>query len=337
MLYGKSRFVNHWGYWQDYIELFNECNASGAIVSSDMNLKLQLIALSVSIVVAIKRLLIGFHQGRKTFLNYAEELSAVMTKILLISEISNLAIQLELEEQDDDDMSDFDGHSYAEDNLNRIYKGKLASISGIDNAAEMLTREIDDEENADMDGSQFGSSLKSYTTNKTNTTKSKLLISDQDKEFVTGLLSQSQKRRIERLLGNWEEPENEKILTENVSIGAILQFRKSLSKLDSAFPFSYAFGKADTRDHCIESSQKLYLRLLDKCPENIFHFNILGLVALQHDGSLDQEKLKSLIKVFRPGRDGRLSLIDFVKSTVCFIELPLLLLFPIFVQFSNLI
>jgi hypothetical protein len=106
------------------------------------------------------------------------------------------------------------------------------------------------------------------------------------------------------------------VFTENVSIGAILQFRTSLSKLDSPFPFSYTFGKADTRDHCIRSAQNLYLRLLSHTPDTTLHFNVLGLVALNPDSSLNQEKLKALIKVLRPGRNGRLSLIDFVKSVV---------------------
>lgn len=314
MLYGTSPFVHHWGYWQDSIELFNECNASGTIIESDTNLKVQLIALVVSIVVAVKRLLIGFYQGRKTFLHYAAELSTLMAKILLISEVSNLLVDFELEEQDDE-LSDSD-ESNMDNRLSHLYKGSRSRFSGIDNATEMLKRSIDDEEGVEV-GSEAGSSLKTNSTLKTNLTMNKLLISDQGKEFMTGLLSQPQKRRIERLLGSWEEPEKEKILADNISIGAILQFRRSLSKLDAAYPFSYAFGRADTRDNCIQSSQNLYLRLLEKTSDKVLHFNILGLVALQPDGSLDQEKLKLLIKVFRPDRDGLLSLIDFVKSTVC--------------------
>ena len=200
--------------------------------------------------------------------------------------------------------------------MNHPYRGKRSSITGIDTATQVLKRSIDDEEGLSADGSQTDSSLKTNSTYKTNVTKNKLLVTDGHKKLVTGLLSQAQKRRIERLLGSWREPEREKILTENVSIGAILQFRKSLAKLDSQFPFSYAFGKADTRDDCIQSAQNLYFRLLEKSTDDEFHFNILGLTALQSDGSLDQEKLKTLIKVFRPNRDGLLSLLDFVKSTV---------------------
>ena len=191
--------------------------------------------MALSGVVAIKRLLIGFHQGRKTYLNYAEELSALMTKILLISEISNLAIQLELEEIDGDDLDD--SSSDAEENLIRPYMRsgiyKHGSIAEINDAAQIM---LDDEEDSGTnDESQ--QRIRTYTmdTSNTNTNpKNRLLITKKGKEIVTGLLSQSQKRRIERLLGDWEEPGNDKILTDHVTIGAILQFKKSLSQLDSA-------------------------------------------------------------------------------------------------------
>ncbi|KAG7354823.1 mechanosensitive ion channel [Nitzschia inconspicua] len=305
LLYGNSSFVSHWGYWQGYVDLFNESNPSGSVVTSTFNLRVQLCALGVSIVVAIKRLLIGFYQGRKTFLTYAEDLSDVMTKILLVSEVANLSARVENEFFEDAD----DGNPTS-DNLNR-----RASTAGIDDAARRLNRDLEDEEEEKDGESSSHYTTKSQPLNPSKNKKFKtLVISENDKNYATGRLSQSQKRRIERLLGNWEEPEKESVLTDSVSIGAILQFRTSLSKLNTSFPFSYAFGRADTRDSCIESSQELYLRLLGATRDQKLHFNILGLVALQRDGTLDQEKLKSLIKVFRPGRDGNLGLVDFVKS-----------------------
>ncbi|KAL3920538.1 MAG: hypothetical protein SGILL_003213 [Bacillariaceae sp.] len=310
LLYGDSPFVAHWAYWQSYVKVFNESNPSGSAVFSDLNLRVQLCALGVSIIVAIKRLLIGFYQGRKIFLTYAEDLSNAMTKILLISEVANLAGRLEKEMMDDLD---------DESRINESLK-KRASAAGIDLVAEKLNQDIEEEEfnDEEKDGessSHHTPSNKSHPSHPSRDMKSKrLLISASDKEYVTGRLSQSQKRRIERLLGNWEEPETESILNDVVSIGAILQFRTSLAKLNTSFPFSFAFGRASNRNACIESSQELYLRLVDNTPDSTLHFNILGLTALRRDGTLDQEKLKSLIKVFRPGRDGRLTLFDFVKS-----------------------
>lgn len=41
---------------------------------------------------------------------------------------------------------------------------------------------------------------------------------------------------------------------------------------------------------------------------------MLALLCLRADGTLDQRKVRELIKVFRPDRDGKLSLVDFVRS-----------------------
>jgi len=38
------------------------------------------------------------------------------------------------------------------------------------------------------------------------------------------------------------------------------------------------------------------------------------MIALQEDGTIDHSKAKSLVKVFRPDRDGCLSILDFAKS-----------------------
>ena len=320
LLYGDSEFVAHWGYWQDYLDVFNASNPSGSYIPSQFNLRLQLCALGVSVVVSIKRLLIGFYQGRKIFVTYAEDLTNVMSKILLISEVANLAARLENEMLDG--VEDIEAVSHS---LN-----KRASYAAIDDAARKLNQDIEEEEEKDRDGdnssahsASHSASHRSHPSHPSGDRRIKKLVISEDKEYATGRLTQAQKRRIERLLGNWEEPEQQPVVPDDVSIGAILQFRTSLGKLDTQFPFAFAFGKADTRDHCIESSQQLYLRLLDATPDSTLHFNIIGLIALQRDGTLDQEKLKSLIKVLRPGRSGHLTLVDFVKSVV---RLPVLML-----------
>jgi hypothetical protein len=44
------------------------------------------------------------------------------------------------------------------------------------------------------------------------------------------------------------------------------------------------------------------------------NFETIAVLAVHGDGTMDQEKLKDLIRLFRPDRDGNLSLLDFVKS-----------------------
>jgi hypothetical protein len=85
--------------------------------------------------------------------------------------------------------------------------------------------------------------------------------------------------------------------------------------MDIDYPFSISFGLADTRESCIESSQQVYHRLLSQSPDReILHFNSIAIVAADRNGVLDREKLKDLVRLFRPERDGNLSMLDFVKS-----------------------
>lgn len=81
------------------------------------------------------------------------------------------------------------------------------------------------------------------------------------------------------------------------------------------YPFSSAFGPSDTRVSCIESAQKVYEKLLLRTPDQEeLNFETIALIAKNSDGSLDERKIKELIKIFRPDRKGSLSLLEFVKS-----------------------
>ena len=73
--------------------------------------------------------------------------------------------------------------------------------------------------------------------------------------------------------------------------------------------------KADTRENCIESAQRVYDRLLLRTPHRQqLPFETLALLAKNDDGTLDQDKAKELIRAFRPDRDGTLGKLEFVKS-----------------------
>lgn len=137
------------------------------------------------------------------------------------------------------------------------------------------------------------------------------------RDRYTGSITQSQRNELMSLLESWEEPETEKkAKTDDVSISAILQFRQALMMAANDFPFSMAFGLADTREHCIESSQKVYQRLLLRQPEEegVLDFDTIALLATTEDDNVNREKMKELIRLFRPERDGTLTMVDFVKS-----------------------
>jgi small-conductance mechanosensitive channel len=99
-------------------------------------------------------------------------------------------------------------------------------------------------------------------------------------------------------------------------VSAVLQFRRALAHMDTDFPFSPAFGIADTRETCVASAQDVFLRLLLQTPESdgVVPFETIATTALQKRGELDLLKVKELIRVFRPDRDGSLTLLDFARS-----------------------
>jgi hypothetical protein len=99
------------------------------------------------------------------------------------------------------------------------------------------------------------------------------------------------------------------------SISAVLNFRKALAFIQKRYPFSFAFGPAYSREACIESSQAVYGRLMLGTPsEAVLPFETIALLALTETCEIDQQKAKDLVKLFRPDRQGYLTVLDFVKS-----------------------
>jgi hypothetical protein len=64
------------------------------------------------------------------------------------------------------------------------------------------------------------------------------------------------------------------------------------------------------------SSQKVYERLLRCDPDKpaINFRDTIALLAVDEDGDIEPHKMKDLIQLFRPDRDGDLSMIDFIRS-----------------------
>ncbi len=96
-----------------------------------------------------------------------------------------------------------------------------------------------------------------------------------------------------------------------------MQFKQTLAFMDLNFPFSKAFGLADSREHCLESAQDLFKCFVPASSQNpdTLQFETLSSIAENPEtGDLDEKMLKDLVKIFRPERDGTLKLIDFVRS-----------------------
>jgi hypothetical protein len=114
----------------------------------------------------------------------------------------------------------------------------------------------------------------------------------------------------------WEEIELTTKKNENeLSLSALVQYGCSIKILDSFYPFSYAFGYCFDRCSVLQNSQRLYSELTIESSDNTpLHFRTLALASMDKGGELDEQELKDLIHVFRPNRDGTISMIDFCKS-----------------------
>jgi hypothetical protein len=161
------------------------------------------------------------------------------------------------------------------------------------------------------------------------------------------------KLQIDALLGEWEEPEAQRELDvrfdrpcfvaplvqiaqsvfaafvssqEDPTIASIAQFRQSTAYLNTPLPFGAAFGPATTRQEVIEATETLYNNLMSSLPDRgILTFDLLALLAVQDSGEIDLSLMRNLIKLFRPDRDGNISLLDFAKSIdACYKEMRVL-------------
>jgi hypothetical protein len=235
----------------------------------------------VSAVVAVKRFWVGFWFGKKTFHRYAEDLTTVMKKSLLIGQVAGLARDKESLGYELEDLGLEVGQYEVNDDTNEDDASKTSL-----NAGDTVKSPL---QNFGPSTSTGGGGLMQQAT-----------------------LSSFQKVRINELLGAWEEPDIVNGKDNTAPIGAIIQFRQSLSYLNTPFPFSVAFGSAGNRKECIMSVEAVYNRLIGN--DKILRFDLIALLAVGRDGEMDEDKLKALIKLFRPERDGTLSLIDFAKS-----------------------
>lgn len=65
----------------------------------------------------------------------------------------------------------------------------------------------------------------------------------------------------------------------------------------------------------MKSAQTVYSRLMLDSPEaQVLHFDTIMTLAIDKHGKLQKDKARALIRLFRPDREGNLTLLDFVRS-----------------------
>lgn len=309
LLAGSSRFVNHWLYWQDFISMMNDNNPSGNVTSNAMYLTFLNMALGVGATVAFKRFAIGLLLGKQTFIHYGKELAKIMKRMVLVSEVASLSrlparVTYGSFNDNDDTMHDCsewrkNTRSFLIDDLS---EGSFEVHQDPD--VQFPTLE-------ELHHSSTPRPAVNNTTDKGQTGSS---------GDVSKVYSQKDKQMMIDLLERWEEPERIDAGENYASLSAVLQFRRALPVLKRQLPFSAAFGPSYDRESMIESAESVFDRLLCRQTSNAededeFNFDVIAMLALDTStGELDEYKLKQLIKVFRPNRDGKLSRLAFVKS-----------------------
>ncbi|GKY99022.1 hypothetical protein MPSEU_000857900 [Mayamaea pseudoterrestris] len=276
LLQGDWAFAHHWGYFQESITLFSEQNPSGNIVESHWNQVVLGTAIGISVITSVKRFLIGLYQGKQLFTQYGHQLAKLMDKMLIISQVAGLA-----------------------KNIERATNASDHAVAWNDDALRGLS--FTDFDDADDDSASVS-----------------FLDEDQKNPLAGGVGARPGPNHLQQLLDEWEEPDvdRQSHYDEDVSISAVLRFRKTLFFIQQKdeFPFSYRFGSAASREQCVQSAQLVYERLLLHRKGSYLHFETFAILALDSKGRVDPFKARQLIKLFRPDRDGKLELIEFLKS-----------------------
>jgi hypothetical protein len=288
-------------YYQDFIGVFSDQNPSGGFPTFDIYQDVVIFITCAGAAMAIKRFVIGLRFGQRSYYRYADRLSATLKEILQVSRVSRLP----------------------EIKAEYIARTRQAFV---DEAIEC---------NIWLEKHAYGGRAKDDTGGAAPTTSSDgkgtapKRILDLD-SFKEEFLSSAQQLKIDELLGEWEEIELTDTADEVSSLNAIVQFGSSVGILESSYPFGQAFGKAETRHQVVECAQQVYVELLVlqqnldlrnvySCaggldPTTTLKFHTLSIIAMDDLGNLDMKMAKELINVFRPTREGDISLVEFVKS-----------------------
>eukprot|EP00547_Thalassionema_nitzschioides_P001937 CAMPEP_0194200890 /NCGR_PEP_ID=MMETSP0156-20130528/1321_1 /TAXON_ID=33649 /ORGANISM="Thalassionema nitzschioides, Strain L26-B" /LENGTH=928 /DNA_ID=CAMNT_0038925959 /DNA_START=35 /DNA_END=2821 /DNA_ORIENTATION=- len=129
-------------------------------------------------------------------------------------------------------------------------------------------------------------------------------------------LTDSQRFQIIKLLGEWDEPKvvvNDE--SERARLDDLIHFSQTIASINNKYPFTTSFGNAQTREACIESASQVFrnLQIHTNATASV-SFDTIALAALDRRGNFSEAQIKQFIRIFRPDREGNLTLLDFVKS-----------------------
>lgn len=316
-LLGDRQFPRHWLFWQDAFTVFSKSNPAGDVTNAHRYYLIVVICMIVSSLVALKRVAVSLFLGRQRFGHFGGELADCMKNMVLISEIAALSKSIvKRKEKHQGDRGSDDRDAPVE--------GENETIQEL-MAAEYTANETENGPSSELDDAK--KQAQKFIANRTTVDRKPHKLRESDESaaspspfpphVASGQFSSSQKLRLTQMLDDWEDPRTDRSqhVAAKITLGAVLQFGHTLTLMNARYPFSPAFGVADTREACVESAQSVYEQLLLHTPlQEALPFETIALIAREKDGSFDDERVKELIKEFRPDRDGRLTKLDFVKS-----------------------
>eukprot|EP00569_Conticribra_weissflogii_P016015 CAMPEP_0171396716 /NCGR_PEP_ID=MMETSP0880-20121228/4780_1 /TAXON_ID=67004 /ORGANISM="Thalassiosira weissflogii, Strain CCMP1336" /LENGTH=1178 /DNA_ID=CAMNT_0011910401 /DNA_START=156 /DNA_END=3692 /DNA_ORIENTATION=+ len=310
-LYGDGQFAKHWLFWQSQFDIFNSNNPVDGVTDSTAYLRILCIMIFVGGAVSLKRLTISLFLGRRTVDHFGGELEKIMAKMILIGEVANLAMDIEAT-----NMSP--SHSPVNgDEDEKILRFKEFVRNDKSSSSDLNKSNLESWEESfsvSVKGPKKENSLR--VSNKS----SKLSVganSDAPSDFVNKKMTATSKNaKLILLLSEWEEPEIKMTKRAKATVQDLLQFRRAVSYMDDKYPFSHAFGPASTREMCVDSSQQVYGRLMESAEDGAtaMPFTVFSVLATDESGELQNGRMRSLIRLFRPDRQGNLTKLDFVQS-----------------------
>ena len=116
-------------------------------------------------------------------------------------------------------------------------------------------------------------------------------------------------------LERWQEPNDKGRKGSAPALHDILQFKKAIAFMETDYPFSPTYGSAVSRKVCVKNAVKVYRRLQRYTPDQpVLPFDVIGALAYQEDGELDEDRAIDLLRVFLPDKDDTVSMLAFVQS-----------------------
>jgi len=300
-------------FWQELIGMCNDKNPAADFVHGSFYLRILLSMIFVGVITALKRLMLATFFGRRSFAHYGPELEKILAKMILVSQVAHLARRIEANVINVSNVLS-SGYAYT---MKADFTGLASDSDDMESSSPTHTRKSIGDNNSQASDSSphgFGASLRQSVYGKK-------LISSLARKNI-GMIEDmtrgqsSSKVEMMKMLEEWEEPDLQANAASKVSLKDILQFRQAMSMVSDTYPFSQSFGPASTRAVCVESADHIFDLLVSKTPNTAqkLPFETLSELAEGKDGELMRDKVKALIRLFRPDRKGFLTKLDFITS-----------------------